>query len=109
MVGYFSKEKESASGYNLACILTLPQATPRPPHPPPPPGHEASPSPTPTAAPRPPSVAAMRPEARTRALMLHMLPASSHALVTEPRDHASAYAQGLRVMEIRNSRGCRHA
>ena len=33
MVGYFSKEKESASGYNLACILTLPQATPRPPHP----------------------------------------------------------------------------
>jgi len=25
MVGYFSKEKESASGYNLACILTLPQ------------------------------------------------------------------------------------
>ena len=66
MVGYFSKEKESASGYNLACILTLPQATPRPPHPPPPPGHEASPSPTPTAAPRPPSVAAMRPEALTR-------------------------------------------
>jgi len=25
LVGYFSKEKESASGYNLACILTLPQ------------------------------------------------------------------------------------
>ena len=24
-VGYFSKEKESAEGYNLACILTLPQ------------------------------------------------------------------------------------
>ena len=66
MVGYFSKEKESASGYNLACILTLPPATPRPPHPPPPPGHEASPSPPPTAAPRPPSVAAMRPEALTR-------------------------------------------
>lgn len=25
LVGYFSKEKESADGYNLACILTLPQ------------------------------------------------------------------------------------
>uniref|UniRef100_A0A7S4P2U9 Histone acetyltransferase n=1 Tax=Guillardia theta TaxID=55529 RepID=A0A7S4P2U9_GUITH len=25
IVGYFSKEKESANGYNLACILTLPQ------------------------------------------------------------------------------------
>ncbi|KAI9175681.1 Histone acetyltransferase [Blastocladiella emersonii ATCC 22665] len=25
IVGYFSKEKESAEGYNLACILTLPQ------------------------------------------------------------------------------------
>merc|ERR1712093_40117 len=25
LVGYFSKEKESAEGYNLACILTLPQ------------------------------------------------------------------------------------
>lgn len=25
MVGYFSKEKESAEAYNLACILTLPQ------------------------------------------------------------------------------------
>jgi histone acetyltransferase HTATIP len=25
IVGYFSKEKESADGYNLACILTLPQ------------------------------------------------------------------------------------
>lgn len=25
MVGYFSKEKESAEGYNVACILTLPQ------------------------------------------------------------------------------------
>ncbi|KAM0750103.1 hypothetical protein T439DRAFT_326071 [Meredithblackwellia eburnea MCA 4105] len=25
VVGYFSKEKESAEGYNLACILTLPQ------------------------------------------------------------------------------------
>lgn len=25
MVGYFSKEKDSAEGYNLACILTLPQ------------------------------------------------------------------------------------
>lgn len=24
-LGYFSKEKESAEGYNLACILTLPQ------------------------------------------------------------------------------------
>lgn len=24
MVGYFSKEKESSNGYNLACILTLP-------------------------------------------------------------------------------------
>jgi hypothetical protein len=28
IVGYFSKEKESASGYNLACILTLPQVPP---------------------------------------------------------------------------------
>jgi histone acetyltransferase HTATIP len=25
IVGYFSKEKESADGYNVACILTLPQ------------------------------------------------------------------------------------
>ncbi|ONH68840.1 Histone acetyltransferase ESA1 [Cyberlindnera fabianii] len=25
LVGYFSKEKESSEGYNLACILTLPQ------------------------------------------------------------------------------------
>jgi len=25
IVGYFSKEKDSAQGYNLACILTLPQ------------------------------------------------------------------------------------
>ncbi|KAG5353495.1 Histone acetyltransferase [Termitomyces sp. Mn162] len=25
MVGYFSKEKESAENYNVACILTLPQ------------------------------------------------------------------------------------
>lgn len=25
LVGYFSKEKESAEGYNLACIMTLPQ------------------------------------------------------------------------------------
>lgn len=25
MIGYFSKEKESAEGYNVACILTLPQ------------------------------------------------------------------------------------
>ena len=25
IVGYFSKEKESAEQYNLACILTLPQ------------------------------------------------------------------------------------
>jgi len=25
LVGYFSKEKESADGYNVACILTLPQ------------------------------------------------------------------------------------
>lgn len=25
LLGYFSKEKESAEGYNLACILTLPQ------------------------------------------------------------------------------------
>ncbi|CAG8603602.1 8819_t:CDS:1 [Funneliformis caledonium] len=25
MIGYFSKEKESTEGYNLACILTLPQ------------------------------------------------------------------------------------
>lgn len=25
LVGYFSKEKDSAEGYNLACILTLPQ------------------------------------------------------------------------------------
>ena len=25
VVGYFSKEKESANNYNLACILTLPQ------------------------------------------------------------------------------------
>ena len=25
LVGYFSKEKESAEGYNVACILTLPQ------------------------------------------------------------------------------------
>jgi len=25
VVGYFSKEKESVNGYNLACILTLPQ------------------------------------------------------------------------------------
>lgn len=25
LIGYFSKEKESAEGYNLACILTLPQ------------------------------------------------------------------------------------
>jgi len=25
ILGYFSKEKESAEGYNLACILTLPQ------------------------------------------------------------------------------------
>ena len=25
MVGYFSKEKECAEGYNVACILTLPQ------------------------------------------------------------------------------------
>ncbi|KAL8293411.1 hypothetical protein RQP46_000112 [Phenoliferia psychrophenolica] len=25
VIGYFSKEKESAEGYNLACILTLPQ------------------------------------------------------------------------------------
>ncbi|KAL9931354.1 hypothetical protein V8E36_009751 [Tilletia maclaganii] len=25
IIGYFSKEKESAEGYNLACILTLPQ------------------------------------------------------------------------------------
>ena len=24
-MGYFSKEKESANNYNLACILTLPQ------------------------------------------------------------------------------------
>lgn len=24
LVGYFSKEKESAEGYNVACILTLP-------------------------------------------------------------------------------------
>jgi histone acetyltransferase HTATIP len=24
IVGYFSKEKESAEGYNVACILTLP-------------------------------------------------------------------------------------
>lgn len=26
IVGYFSKEKESAEQYNLACILTLPQS-----------------------------------------------------------------------------------
>lgn len=25
ILGYFSKEKESVEGYNLACILTLPQ------------------------------------------------------------------------------------
>ena len=25
ILGYFSKEKESAEGYNVACILTLPQ------------------------------------------------------------------------------------
>jgi histone acetyltransferase HTATIP len=25
IIGYFSKEKESAENYNLACILTLPQ------------------------------------------------------------------------------------
>jgi histone acetyltransferase HTATIP len=25
MIGYFSKEKESAEAYNVACILTLPQ------------------------------------------------------------------------------------
>jgi hypothetical protein len=25
LLGYFSKEKDSAQGYNLACILTLPQ------------------------------------------------------------------------------------
>jgi histone acetyltransferase HTATIP len=25
LIGYFSKEKESAEGYNVACILTLPQ------------------------------------------------------------------------------------
>ena len=25
LVGYFSKEKESAEGYNVACIMTLPQ------------------------------------------------------------------------------------
>ena len=25
LIGYFSKEKESADGYNVACILTLPQ------------------------------------------------------------------------------------
>ncbi|KAK3307627.1 histone acetyltransferase-like protein [Chaetomium strumarium] len=25
MIGYFSKEKESADGYNVACILTMPQ------------------------------------------------------------------------------------
>src|ERR1700738_4095094 len=25
MIGYFSKEKESAENYNVACILTLPQ------------------------------------------------------------------------------------
>jgi histone acetyltransferase HTATIP len=25
LVGYFSKEKESADGYNVACILTMPQ------------------------------------------------------------------------------------
>jgi histone acetyltransferase HTATIP len=25
IIGYFSKEKESAEAYNLACILTLPQ------------------------------------------------------------------------------------
>jgi len=25
IVGYFSKEKDSAQNYNLACILTLPQ------------------------------------------------------------------------------------
>ena len=25
MIGYFSKEKESADNYNVACILTLPQ------------------------------------------------------------------------------------
>lgn len=25
IIGYFSKEKESAEGYNVACILTLPQ------------------------------------------------------------------------------------
>jgi len=25
LTGYFSKEKDSAEGYNLACILTLPQ------------------------------------------------------------------------------------
>lgn len=24
LVGYFSKEKDSSDGYNLACILTLP-------------------------------------------------------------------------------------
>ena len=28
VVGYFSKEKESANNYNLACILTLPQVPP---------------------------------------------------------------------------------
>ena len=67
MVGYFSKEKESASGYNLACILTLPQATPRPPHTLPlPPAMRRPPPPRHAAPPRPPSVAAMRPEALTR-------------------------------------------
>ena len=25
VVGYFSKEKHSSEGYNLACILTFPQ------------------------------------------------------------------------------------
>jgi hypothetical protein len=28
IVGYFSKEKVSEDGYNLACILTLPQVGP---------------------------------------------------------------------------------
>ena len=28
IVGYFSKEKVSEDGYNLACILTLPQVPP---------------------------------------------------------------------------------
>ena len=89
MVGYFSKEKESASGYNLACILTLPQATPRPPHPPPPPGHEASPSPTPRGAPK----AAKRRGRQARGPQARL--DAAHAASIKPRSSHGAAAPCL--------------